>query len=64
MANEKARVRIELTDEQQKQIKDTAGYEIAALEFDPQELEPRIAPDGAVAKPYMVYTFGTTFTTK
>ncbi|HTJ24458.1 MAG TPA: hypothetical protein VL383_18795 [Gemmatimonadaceae bacterium] len=36
-------VRIELTDEQKKQIKDASGEDITALEFS-QELEQRITP--------------------
>lgn len=40
----KDRVRIELTEEQKKQIKDASGEDVTALEFLPQELEQRIAP--------------------
>ena len=40
----KERIRIELTDEQKKQVKDASGEEVTALEFTPQELEQRIAP--------------------
>jgi len=38
------RIRIELTAEQKKQIKDASGEEVSALEFSGQELEERIAP--------------------
>jgi len=37
-------VRIELTSEQKKQIKDASGQDVAALEFTQEELEQRIAP--------------------
>lgn len=37
-------VRIELTSEQKKQIKDASGQEVGALEFTQEELEQRIAP--------------------
>lgn len=36
-------VRIELTDEQKKQIKEASGENVTALEFS-QELEQRITP--------------------
>lgn len=38
------RVRIELTDEQKKQIKEASGEDVSAIEFTVQELEQRIAP--------------------
>lgn len=38
------RIRVELTPEQVKQIKDTYGHEIRALEFELDELEQRITP--------------------
>lgn len=38
------RIRIELTAEQTKQIKETCGHEIRLLEFDAGELEQRIVP--------------------
>lgn len=38
------RIRIELTSEQSKLIKETSGHDIGALEFDAKELEKRIAP--------------------
>jgi hypothetical protein len=44
MQNDTARIRIELTDDQRKQIEETAGREISALEFGVEELEQRIAP--------------------
>ena len=37
-------VRIDLTNEQQQQIKDAFGAEISSLELDVRELEQRIAP--------------------
>lgn len=40
-------IRIELTSDQQQQIKAFSGHEIAALELDGQELEQRIAPTSA-----------------
>ena len=44
MQNEHPRIRIELTDEQRKEIKEAAGHDISALEFSVDELEQRIAP--------------------
>ena len=44
MDKDKSRIRIELTPEQKKQIKETSGEEVSALEFTAQELEDRIAP--------------------
>jgi len=44
MDNEKPRIRIELTDEQKKQIKKASGEDVSALEFTAKELEERIAP--------------------
>ncbi len=38
------RIRIELTNEQKKQIKDASGEDVNALEFTAAELEQRIAP--------------------
>ena len=40
----KDRVRIELTDEQQSQVKEVVGQDVKALEFTAKELEERIAP--------------------
>lgn len=37
-------IRIELTDEQKKQIKDASGQDVQALEITAQELEQRITP--------------------
>ena len=37
-------VRIELTPEQKKQIKEQSGEDISNLEFTVQELEERVAP--------------------
>jgi len=44
MDKEKPRIRIELTDEQKKQIKEASGEDVSALEFTARELEERIAP--------------------
>lgn len=38
------RVRIELTEEQKKQIKEASGEDVSAIEFTVQELEQRITP--------------------
>jgi hypothetical protein len=38
------RVRIELTEEQRKQIKEASGEDVSAIEFTVQELEQRITP--------------------
>lgn len=40
----KETIRIELTDEQKKQIKDASGQDVHALEITAQELEERINP--------------------
>ena len=37
-------IRIELTPEQKKQIKDASGEEVTFVEFSIQELEERVAP--------------------
>jgi hypothetical protein len=44
MKTEESRVRIELTSEQRKQIKEASGEDVTALEFTAQELEDRITP--------------------
>ena len=44
MESKHERVRIELTDEQRKQIKDASGEDVVGLEFSHEELEQRIAP--------------------
>ncbi|HEV8499202.1 MAG TPA: hypothetical protein VGQ56_20135 [Gemmatimonadaceae bacterium] len=44
MKKEESRIRIELTTEQRKQIKDASGEDVNAIEFTAQELENRIAP--------------------
>jgi uncharacterized small protein (DUF1192 family) len=38
------RIRIELTDEQKKQVKESLGRDATSLELSTQELEGRIAP--------------------
>ena len=42
--NNGERIHIDLTSEQQEQIKRESGKHVVALEFDAQELEQRIAP--------------------
>jgi len=44
MKTDEPRIRIELTVEQKKQIKDASGEDVTAIEFTAQELEDRIAP--------------------
>lgn len=44
------RIRVELTPEQQQQVKDASGQDVAAIEFTPEELEQRIAP--SISLPY------------
>jgi DNA-binding MarR family transcriptional regulator len=45
MSDDKRRsIRIELTEEQRKQIKTVSGEDVTALEFTPEDLEQRIAP--------------------
>ncbi len=44
MSKKDERIRIELTPEQKKQIKDVSGEDVNALEFTAVELEQRIAP--------------------
>jgi hypothetical protein len=42
--DKKDTIRIELTDDQKKQIKAASGRDVAALELTAEELEERIAP--------------------
>jgi type VI protein secretion system component Hcp len=44
MPNQNNRVRIDLTPEQQSQLKHLSGQDVSALEFSVEELEQRIAP--------------------
>jgi hypothetical protein len=44
MDKRKNQVRIELTEEQKKQIREATGKDASAVEFHVQELEDRIAP--------------------
>ena len=44
MTKEQQRIRIELTEEQKKQVKEASGQDVTTLEFTAQELEARIAP--------------------
>jgi hypothetical protein len=44
MDKPKQRIRIELTAEQKKQIKEASGEDVQAIELTAQELEDRIAP--------------------
>jgi hypothetical protein len=47
MENKKQTIRIELTEEQKRKIKEASGEEISVIEFTAQELEERIAPRAA-----------------
>ena len=38
------RIRIDLTKEQQVQIKQESGHDVQSIELGMQELEPRVAP--------------------
>jgi len=44
MEDRNERIRIELTEEQKKQIKEASGEDVTALEFSQKELEQRVAP--------------------
>lgn len=44
MPQEEPRIRIELTHEQRKQIKEASGEDVTAIEFTARQLEQRIAP--------------------
>jgi hypothetical protein len=44
MKTDEPRIRIELTAEQKKRIKEASGEDVSAIEFTVQELEDRIAP--------------------
>ena len=50
-------IRIELTDEQKEQIKQTSGETISSLEFTVQELEERIAPTSATPTESIAFNF-------
>lgn len=43
MSNEK-RIKLELTPEQQNQVREVTGADASAIEFSVEELEERIAP--------------------
>lgn len=47
--NQKNPVRIELTEEQKKQVREATGKEADAIELKAEELEERIAPFGRLA---------------
>ena len=47
MENKKQTIRIELTEDQKRKIKEASGEEISVIEFTAQELEERIAPRAA-----------------
>lgn len=55
MTNEPHRIRIELTPEQQSQLKEAGGHDVVAFEFTAEELEQRIVPttfgDMTISKP-------------
>lgn len=44
MSDQAHRIRIDLTPEQQRRLKEAAGKDVSALEFSLEELEQRIAP--------------------
>jgi hypothetical protein len=44
MSEKKNTVRIELTDEQKKAVREQTGQDANAIEFSVEELEQRIAP--------------------
>lgn len=44
MSDSKKTVRIELTEEQRRQLEDATGKQANAIEFTAEELEERIAP--------------------
>jgi hypothetical protein len=44
MKKEGPRIRIELTVDQKKQIKEASGEDVSAIEFTARELEERVAP--------------------
>ena len=44
MSDSKNTVRIELTEEQRRQLEQATGKQASALEFSAEELEERIAP--------------------
>jgi hypothetical protein len=46
--NEKHAVRIELTEEQKKALREQSGYDASVIEFTVEELEQRIAPRRAL----------------
>lgn len=44
MKQKKETVRIELTEEQKKKIREVTGKDASAIEFSAEELEERVAP--------------------
>ena len=44
MAEQKKRIRIELTEEQKEKIRQETGKEASSMEFESEELEERVAP--------------------
>jgi hypothetical protein len=44
MENESKRVRMELTEDQRRRLKEAAGTDPEAIELDLEELEERVAP--------------------
>ena len=44
MSNKPQTVRIELTPEQKKQVKEVSGEDVTSLDLHIQELEERVAP--------------------
>jgi DNA-binding MarR family transcriptional regulator len=48
MSESKRNVRIELTEEQRRQLEEATGKQATAIEFTAEELEERIAPVRAI----------------
>jgi hypothetical protein len=48
MQNDKHTVRIELTEEQRRQLEQATGKQANAIEFSAEELEERIAPAAGI----------------
>ena len=44
MSDQDNRIRIDLTADQQRQLKEAVGHDVSVLEFSLEELEQRIAP--------------------
>ena len=53
-------IRIELTTDQKRQIKEALGEDVSALELPAQELEQRIAPTGTGTNEVVGWSWGNT----